>query len=77
MNLAETIYQHSLHLPEPAAQEALDFIQTLEKRYGVKVVEPLPSDLSSEQIAAYARLSNMQIHWEGRPITDRYEANAR
>jgi hypothetical protein len=37
MNLAETIYQHSLNLPEPAAQEALDFIEFLEQRYA-----PLP-----------------------------------
>ena len=33
MTLAETIYQHSLHLPEPAAREALAFIESLEKRY--------------------------------------------
>lgn len=34
MNLAEAIYQHSLSLPEPAAREALDFIEFLEQRYG-------------------------------------------
>lgn len=33
MNLAETIYQHSLNLPESAAREALDFIEFLEQRY--------------------------------------------
>jgi len=33
MNLAETIYQHSLKLPETAAREALDFIEFLEQRY--------------------------------------------
>lgn len=33
MNLAETIYQHSLNLPEAAAREALDFIEFLEYRY--------------------------------------------
>ena len=33
MTLAETIYQHSLNLPEPAAREALDFIEFLEQRY--------------------------------------------
>ena len=33
MNLAETIYQHSLNLSETAAQEALDFIEFLEQRY--------------------------------------------
>lgn len=26
MSLAETIYRHSLNLPEPIAKEALDFI---------------------------------------------------
>lgn len=33
MNLAETIYQHSLNLPETAARQALDFIEFLEQRY--------------------------------------------
>lgn len=33
MTLAETIYQHSLNLPEPAAREVLDFIEFLEQRY--------------------------------------------
>lgn len=33
MNLAETIYRHSLNLPETAAREALDFIEFLEQRY--------------------------------------------
>ncbi len=35
MTLAETIYQHSLNLPEPAAREALDFIEFLEHRYSL------------------------------------------
>ena len=34
MTLAETIYNHSLHLPEPAAREVLDFIKIMEQRYG-------------------------------------------
>jgi hypothetical protein len=38
MNLAETIYQHSLNLPETAAREALDFIEFLEQRYA-----PIPT----------------------------------
>ena len=32
MNLAESIYQHSLNLPENAAREVLDFIEFLEQR---------------------------------------------
>lgn len=77
MTLAETIYHHSLHLPEPAAREVLDFIQFMEQRYGVIATDTLPAILTHEQTAAYARLSRLQIDWEGKPITDRDEANAR
>ncbi len=35
MTLAETIYQHSLHLPEPIARQVLTFIQTSEIADGV------------------------------------------
>jgi len=35
MNLAETIYKHSLNLPESDAREALDFIEFLEQRYAM------------------------------------------
>jgi len=77
MTLAETIYQHSLSLPEPAAREVLDFIQFMEQRYRVTATDTLPPILTPEQRAAYARLSCLQIDWEGKPITDRDEANAR
>lgn len=77
MTLAETIYHHSLHLPEPAAREVLDFIQFMEQRYGVTAADTLPQTLTPEQRAAYARLSRLQIDWGGKPITDRDEANAR
>ena len=40
MNLAETIYQNSLHLPEQAAREALDFIEFLEQRYSAARIAP-------------------------------------
>lgn len=43
MNLAETIYQHSLNLPETAACEALDFIEFLEQRYA-----PVPADTKQQ-----------------------------
>ena len=39
MNLAEAIYRHSQRLPDEAAREALDFIEFLEQRYGVKPPE--------------------------------------
>lgn len=77
MTLAETIYQHSLSLPEPAAREVLDFIQFMEQRYFVTATDTLPQTLTPEQRVAYARLSRLQIDWEGKPITDRDEANAR
>ncbi len=44
MTLAETIYQRSLMLPEAAAQEALDFIEFLNQRYGVTQTMPLDTD---------------------------------
>ncbi len=77
MTLAETIYQHSLSLPEQAAREVLDFIHFMEQRYRVTATDTLPQTLTPEQRAAYARLSRLQIDWEGKPITDRDEANAR
>lgn len=40
MTLAETIYKHSLHLPEPVAREVLDFIQFMEQRYGTVPIVP-------------------------------------
>lgn len=74
MTLAETIYQHSQKLPEPAAREALAFILDLEKRYAAT---DIPTDLTPEQRAAYTRLSGLNIEWAGQPIADREQANAR
>ncbi|MDD5273838.1 MAG: DUF2281 domain-containing protein [Methylovulum sp.] len=47
MTLAETIYQHSLKLPEAAAREALDFIQFLEHHYA-----PIPDMATSKNATA-------------------------
>ena len=44
MTLPETIYQHSLRLPEAAAQEALTFIWQLEQRYCTDPAPPTPGD---------------------------------
>lgn len=49
MNLAETIYQHSLNLPETAAREALDFIEFLEQRYA-----PVPENDTEAFLTAIA-----------------------
>ena len=51
MTLAETIYQHSLNLPEPAAREVLDFIECLEQRYAKKMT---PVDPWEKQVRSLA-----------------------
>lgn len=49
MNLAQTIYERSLRLPEAAAREALDFIDFLGQRYGSTPAQAVPSHLSATQ----------------------------
>jgi len=44
MTLAETIYQRSLKLPDAAAQEALDFIEFLNQRYGIAETANVSAD---------------------------------
>jgi hypothetical protein len=75
MTLAEAIYQHSLRLPEPAAREALDFIEFLESRYAPGA--STKAGLTPEQEAAHQRLRQTQLAWEGKPMTDRDSTNAR
>ncbi len=69
MTLAETIYQHSLSLPESAAREALDFIEFLERRYG-QSVSPVTDDDKKRQ-AALAHIVAVRVHWQDKPIPDR------
>ncbi len=54
MRLAETIYQHSLHLPESAAQQVLTFIQALEKSYCFHSPAPESLDDTEAFLAAVA-----------------------
>ncbi len=72
MTLAESIYQHSLRLPEQAAREALDFIEFLEQRDSV--AEP-PGTLTPRREGArreaLAHLAGVRIAWGGKPIPDR------
>jgi hypothetical protein len=72
MTLAEAIYQHSLRLPEPAAREALDFIEFLESRYGLAdlAAGPGPADEAARR-EALAHLDRVRIPWGGKPIADR------
>lgn len=70
MTLAELIYQHSLRLPEPAAREALDFIEFLEQRYGVAGGEDA-GELSAAQSDALGRLAGTRIRFGGKPIENR------
>ena len=44
MTLAEIIYQRSLKLPDAAAQEALDFIEFLNQRYGISETANVSAD---------------------------------
>ena len=69
MTLAETIYQHSLSLPESAAREVLDFIEFLEQRYG-QPATPLSDDEKKRQ-AALTHIAAVQVHWQGKPISNR------
>ncbi len=72
MTLAESIYQHSLRLPEQAAREVLDFIEFLEQRYPVSepcgATDPRREGTRRE---ALERLARMCIPWDGKPIPDR------
>ena len=59
MTLAETIYQRSLYLPEPAAREALDFIEFLGQRYGATLTAPKAlNDTEAFLAAVTGRLSD-------------------
>lgn len=73
MTLAESIYQHSLNLPEPAAREALDFIQFLESRYGVTSITPSEQTSEAKRAIALKRLAKVRLHFDGKPITNRDE----
>jgi hypothetical protein len=72
MTIADAIYQHSLRLPEHAAREALDFIEFLERRYAAagtaSSLEPLEESARRD---ALARLDDVRIAWDGKPIPDR------
>lgn len=70
MTLVEAIYQHSLNLPEPAAREALDFIQFLEQKHGVTSKVPVHAR-EEKHAAALANLARIRLHFDGKPIPDR------
>lgn len=52
MNLAETIYQRCLNLPEPLAREVLDFILFLEQRYAKDKLKPSAQNDNTETFLA-------------------------
>lgn len=79
MTLSEVIYEKSRQLSEEKAQEVIDFIDfLLQRTRSAKTAESadLPI-LTPEQQEAYSYLEKIQIDWQGKPITDRDEANAR
>ncbi len=84
MTMAETIYQHSLKLPEDVDREALDFINFLEQCYfpasittkqhsdTEDILDTLASGFGdTEQQAALDYLSSVHIDWNSKPIADR------
>jgi hypothetical protein len=73
MSLAESIYRHSLGLPESAAREALAFIQFLEHRHGVVASNPALQSDTAKREAALTRLANVRLHFGGKPIANRDE----
>ena len=61
MTLAETIYQRSLKLPEAAAQEALDFIEFLNQRYGLAEATTTADSAADGDAAAYDTWFKAQV----------------
>ena len=71
MTLAEMIYEHSQRLPEPAAREALDFIEFLAQRYGV-APKGERDELAPAQREALERLSVIRVPFgDTKPILSR------
>lgn len=71
MTLAEMIYEHSQRLPEPAAREALDFIEFLEQRYRM-APEGSGEELDAARREALERLSVFRVPFAGsKPILSR------
>ncbi|MBY0579173.1 MAG: DUF2281 domain-containing protein [Burkholderiales bacterium] len=54
MNTAEKIYREACHLPEPLAQEVLDFIGYIEIKYGLR--DPQAEELKSAQAQAMSHV---------------------
>lgn len=61
MTMAETIYQRSLKLPDAAAQEALDFIEFLNQRYGLAEATPTVNRAADGEAAAYDAWFKAQV----------------
>lgn len=60
MNYADAIYRRSLSLPDPAAREALDFIDFLLQRYGTT---PSEADRSTTHRDAAALIQAVAGGW--------------
>ncbi|MDP1612928.1 MAG: DUF2281 domain-containing protein [Sulfuritalea sp.] len=61
MTLAETIYQRSLKLPDAAAQEALDFIEFLNQRYGLAEATTTVDSAADSDAATYDAWFKAQV----------------
>lgn len=69
MMLAQTIYEHSLKLPETAAHEVLDFIDFLKMRSEKNAAKF--SKEESQRKAALAKIAAAKVDWNGKPIANR------
>ena len=67
MTLAETIYQRSLKLPDAAAQEALDFIEFLNQRYGLAEATTPAADGDAATYDAWFKAQVQQAIDDPRP----------
>jgi len=79
VTLSEMIYEKSLHLPDDKAREVIDFIDFIMKKtqQAESPVDERLQALTPEQREAYEYLDKIRIDWNGKPIADREEANAR
>jgi hypothetical protein len=67
MTLAETSYQRRLKLPDAAAQEPLDFIESLNQRYGLVEATTIAADGDAATYDAWFKAQVRQAIDDPRP----------
>ena len=77
MALSDIIYQKSKQLPDDKAQAVIDYIDMLIKKEQNQEYIKKITQLTQEQRKAFSYLQSIKIDWQGKPIADREQANAR